>query len=100
MDADVDLIEREDLAGYLVARRHLNDRAGTNPARSGTSADRGGTRFRWRPLQQFYTWVGRMKPEEVPAGERATVKAQVAEIKARLEQLEKALEETDPPSGE
>lgn len=36
------------------------------------------------PLQQFYTWVGRMKPEEVPVDERATVKAQVVEIKARL----------------
>jgi hypothetical protein len=59
------------------------------------------------PLQQFYTWVpgylgtwvGRMKPEEVPVDERATVKAQVVEIKARLEQLERALEETETPQG-
>ena len=35
-----------------------------------------------------------MNPEEVPAGERATVKAQVAEIKAKLEQLERALDES------
>ena len=51
------------------------------------------------PLQQFYTWVGRMKPEEVPVDERATVKAQVVEIQARLKQLERALEETETPQG-
>jgi hypothetical protein len=40
-----------------------------------------------------------MKPEEVPLDERASVKAQVIEIKARLEQLERALEETETASG-
>ncbi|MDQ6694637.1 MAG: ParB/RepB/Spo0J family partition protein [Chloroflexota bacterium] len=96
-DTDIELIERDDITGYMVARRHLNDRATSNPARAAGSAERGGTRFRWRPLQQFYTWVGRMKPDEVPLDERASVRAQMAEIKAKLEQLEKALEETEAP---
>lgn len=55
--------------------------------------------FRWRPLQQFSTWVTRMKPDEVPADERASVRAQVADIKAKLEQLEKALDETGAPAA-
>lgn len=98
-DTDIELIEREDITGYTVARRQLNDRATGNPARAAgsVSAERGGTRFRWRPLQQFYTWVGRMKPDEVPLDERASVRAQVAEIKDKLEQLERALEDTEAP---
>lgn len=103
---DIELIEREELSGYLVERRHAGGEtsatgaAGSSHGASrGGSQARGGTRFRWRPLQQFYTWVGRMNPEEVPQDERASVKAQVVEIKARLEQLERALEETEAPSG-
>ncbi len=95
---EVELIERDDLGGYLVERYSSGNQPGRTDSTT-AAALRGGTRFRWRPLQQFYTWVGRMKPEEVPADERATVKAQVAEIKIRLEQLEKALEEAEIKSG-
>jgi hypothetical protein len=102
-ETDIELVEREELSGYLVERRHAADGTGvfanSHGAHRGSSQARGGTKFRWRPLQQFYTWVGRMKPEEVPVDERATVKAQVAEIKARLEQLERALEETEAAPG-
>jgi ParB/RepB/Spo0J family partition protein len=102
-ETDIELIEREEMSGYLVERRHAADRisaeGSSHGASRGGSQARGGTRFRWRPLQQFYTWVGRMNPEEVPQDERASVKAQVVEIKARLEQLERALEETEAPSG-
>ena len=105
-DSDIELVEREELSGYLVERRqagHAADGTGaagaSHAASRAGSQTRGGTRFRWRPLQQFYTWVGRMKPEEVPLDERASVKAQVVEIKARLEQLERALEEAETPSG-
>jgi ParB/RepB/Spo0J family partition protein len=102
-DTDIELVEREELSGYLVERRQAGGGTGAvggahGASRAGSQA-RGGTRFRWRPLQQFYTWVGRMKPEEVPVDERASVKAQVVEIKARLEQLERALEETEIASG-
>ena len=96
--AEIELVERDELSGYgyVVEHRTQAGSGSSGPyqgSRSGSHA-RGGPRFRWRPLQQFYTWVGRMKAEEVPADERATVKAQVAEIKARLEELERALDET------
>ncbi len=90
-DFDIELVEREELNGYIVARKAAGG-GEAGGARTGGKGGKGGTRFRWRPLQQFSTWVFKMKPEEVPEDERASVKAQVAEIKARLEQLEQALE--------
>jgi ParB/RepB/Spo0J family partition protein len=94
----IELVEREDLAGYLVARRPLNSSASTTsatsttPAYSGGSTRRGGTRFRWRPLQQFYTWVGRTRVTDIPVDERATMRVQLTEIK---DALEKQLAELD-----
>jgi ParB/RepB/Spo0J family partition protein len=97
-EGDIELVEREDLPGYLVKRGGAPASGSTSP---GVSQGHKSSRplFRWRPLQQFQNWVGRMKPEEVPVDERASVKAQVVEIKALLEQLERALEEIETPSG-
>lgn len=89
---EFDLVEREDLAGYIVARngRSLSS-AQTGPrgtsAGVGTSVGTSGgrSRFRWRPLQQFYTWMGRTQVADIPPDERATVRAQLTEIKEALE---------------
>ncbi len=93
---EFDLVEREDLAGYIVARngRTLGP-AQTGPR--GTSASvgtlGGKTKFRWRPLQQFYTWMGRTQVADIPPDERATVRAQLTEIKEALEKQLAELEQ-------
>lgn len=79
---DVQLIEREDMPGYIVSR--------------GDSFQPGklerGTPFRWRPALHFRNWLVRTAPDTIPVGERASFKAQIAEIKGKLEEWERALE--------
>jgi ParB family transcriptional regulator, chromosome partitioning protein len=101
-DVQLELIEREDLPGFIVARSGSSydsgGSSGSDSAGITKNAARSGRRpmFRWRPLQQFSNWVGRTHVSDIPADERATVRAQLASIKealekqlAELEQLEK-----------
>ncbi|MEO8286513.1 MAG: ParB/RepB/Spo0J family partition protein [Chloroflexota bacterium] len=81
-DPGIELIEREDLNGYMVARRPLASRDGGSSPGSST---KGGVRFRWRPVQQFHNWVGRAQVLDVPPEERASLRAQLTEIKEALE---------------
>lgn len=97
----LELVEREDLPGFLVKRgagtpTGQGDYAGdTAGSRSGHLGTQRGKRplFRWRPLQQFYNWVGRTRIADVPADERAQVRAQLTEIKDALEKQLAELEE-------
>jgi len=50
------------------------------------------TAFRWRPAQQFATWLTKTRPQDVPVDERATFRAQLAELRSQIETLEAALE--------
>jgi len=73
-----ELVEREDLPGYIVKR-------GSAGRENAGSANKGAARFRWRPLQQFHTWVERTHIKDVPPDERASVRAQLTQIKEALE---------------
>jgi hypothetical protein len=42
---------------------------------------------------QFRNWLNRIDPKEVPPDERATLRAQITEIRAKLEEWEAALKE-------
>lgn len=92
----LELVEREDLPGFIVARTVPTDSASqkTDSARITSPGHTAAKRplFRWRPLQQFYNWVGRTHVTDIPRDERATVRAQLNEIK---EALEKQLAELD-----
>jgi ParB/RepB/Spo0J family partition protein len=94
------LIERGDLPGFIVARPGTP--AGDSPRESDsrriTSAGSVAGRrplFRWRPVQQFYNWVGRTHVADVPSDERATLKAQLTEIKEALEKQITELEQLE-----
>jgi ParB/RepB/Spo0J family partition protein len=93
---ELELVEREDLPGFVVKRGASWEPAGGG--RGGGGGKRGGKRplFRWRPLQQFHNWVGRTHVTDIPEDERATVRAQLTEIK---EALEKQLTELDRLQG-
>lgn len=102
--AQLELIEREDLPGFIVARNSSED---TDSARRSdsrgitSSGNRGADRkamFRWRPLQQFYNWVGRTQVSDIPVDERATVRAQLTGIKEALEKQLAELEQLDKGS--
>lgn len=96
--SELQLVEREDLPGFVVKRGgagHGTDkRAGTG----GTGGAGGAKRpmFRWRPLLQFHNWVDRTRIADIPEDERATVRAQLTEIK---EVLEKQLAELEQLQG-
>ena len=51
------------------------------------------TAFRWRPLQTFDTWLAQTPPTSVPPDERASVRVQVASMRAKLDAWERALGE-------
>jgi ParB family chromosome partitioning protein len=51
------------------------------------------TAFRWRPVQTFATWLDQTRVADVPPDERATFRAQVVELRERLQALERALGE-------
>ena len=51
------------------------------------------TAFRWRPWQQFAAVVAKTRGVDVPPQERATFRAQVAQLRAKLEALEAELGE-------
>lgn len=93
-DAGLELIEREDMPGYIVSRGHNHAEQNTGEGSGGASRG-GGIRFRWRPLQQFHNWVGRAQIKDIPPDERATVRAQLTEIKEALEKQLKELDEMD-----
>lgn len=91
-----ELVEREDLPGYIVKRGSARkENAGTT--------NKGAARFRWRPLQQFHTWVERTHIKDVPPDERASVRAQLTQIKEALEkqltELELLEHEGTAPEG-
>jgi hypothetical protein len=98
----LELLEREDLHGFIVARTGTDsDLTGQQSdsrgiTSSGQRIGNGGGRkplFRWRPLQQFYNWVGRTQVADIPFDERATVHAQLTEIKDALEKQLAELEQ-------
>jgi ParB family chromosome partitioning protein len=95
-ESELELVERGDLPGFVVMRG--GDRE-SGEGRSATSVGRrpGARRplFRWRPLQQFYNWVGRTHIADVPPDERAQVRAQLTEIKEALEKQLAELEMLD-----
>lgn len=47
--------------------------------------------FRWRPWQQFATVVAHTRPEDVPAEERATFEAQLAQLEEQIQALRRGL---------
>lgn len=95
----LELIEREDLQGFVVARSGADaDLAARRSDSRGIT--KGGARtanrkpmFRWRPLQQFHNWVGRTHVSDIPLDERATVRRQLTEIKEALERQLAELEQ-------
>lgn len=103
----LELIEREDLPGFIVSRGPGDDDPGTPGSDSRRITSRGGggnssagsrQLFRWRPLQQFYNWVGRTQVSDIPPDERATVRAQLTGIKEALEKQLAELEQLDKGS--
>lgn len=102
----LELIEREDLQGFIVSRGPGQDDFATQGSDSRRITPRGqgrtgsagtGSRqlFRWRPLQQFYNWVGRTQVSDIPPDERATVRAQLTGIKEALEKQLTELEQLE-----
>jgi ParB/RepB/Spo0J family partition protein len=80
-----ELIEREDMPGYIVVRVD-------NISETGGGRDDGkAAMFRWRPAMQFRNWLNRTSITAIPPDERASFKAQIAEIKAKLDEWEQAL---------
>lgn len=108
----IELVEREDLHGFIVTRSEVEDdyADGSDSPGITTSKSRGSSRsngsngsnkrplFRWRPLQQFYNWVGRTQIADVPPDERATVRAQLTSIKEALEKQLEQLEQLEKGS--
>lgn len=45
----------------------------------------------WRPIQQFATWLAQTQPTIIPHEERATMRAQIAQMRERLDMWEQAL---------
>ena len=84
--SEPELIEREDMPGYIVVRVDSVHEVG-NGYDDGKAA-----MFRWRPAMQFRNWLNRTSIAAIPPDERASFKAQIAEIKAKLDEWEKALE--------
>ena len=93
--SELQLVEREDMPGFVVKRGSADASSGSgSERRSSISGGQGSRRpmFRWRPLMQFHNWVGRTRAADIPEDERVTVRAQLTEIK---EALEKQLAELD-----
>lgn len=88
-DSEPELIEREDLPGYIVVRVDSVHEVG------GSRDEGKAAMFRWRPAMQFRNWLNRTNITAIPPDERASFKAQIAEIKAKLEEWEKALSERE-----
>lgn len=84
-----ELIEREDMPGYIVVRVDSVHEVGSG------YDDGKAAMFRWRPAMQFRNWLNRTSIAAIPPDERASFKAQIAEIKAKLDEWEKALSETE-----
>ncbi len=91
-ETEFELIEREDMPGYIVSRGHSHVEQSDG---QGSGTDKGGGRFRWRPLQQFHNWVGRTHIRDIPPDERATVRVQLTEIKDALEKQLRELDEIE-----
>ena len=98
--SELELVERGDLPGFVVMRG--GDRESGEGRSAGSAGRRPGGRrplFRWRPLQQFYNWVGRTHIADVPPDERAQVRAQLTEIKEALEKQLAELEQLEGVAG-
>lgn len=81
-------------AGGLVEREDLPLAGGPVSQGNTLESDKIDRRaFRWRPLQQFHHWLERVQPGAIPPEDRATVRAQVAAMRTKLDQLEQALSE-------
>ncbi len=85
---ELELIEESETT-YIVSRGNRGSGGEGGPGRQ----RREGTLFRWRPTMQFRNWLNRIDPKEVPPDERATLRAQITEIRAKLEEWEAALKE-------
>lgn len=97
--SEYQLLEREDLPGFVVKRSAGDaDASGINKrlghSRAGSAAGRR-PMFRWRPLIQFHNWVDRTRIADVPPDERATVRRQITEIKEALEKQLVQLEQME-----
>jgi ParB/RepB/Spo0J family partition protein len=97
--SEYQLLEREDLTGFVVKRSAGDAGAGginkrLDHSRAGSA---GGRRpmFRWRPLIQFHNWVDRTRIVDIPPDERATVRRQITEIKEALEKQLVELEQME-----
>lgn len=88
-EGEPELIEREDIPGYIVVRVDSAHEVG------GSRDEAKAAMFRWRPAMQFRNWLNRTSVAAIPADERASFKAQIAEIKAKLDEWEKALSATE-----
>jgi ParB/RepB/Spo0J family partition protein len=84
-----ELIEREDMPGYIVVRVDSVHEVG------GGRDEAKAAMFRWRPAMQFRNWLNRTSITAIPPDERASFKVQIAEIKAKLDEWEQALAQTE-----
>lgn len=89
-----ELIEREDMAGYIVVRVDSAAEAEREEARVRAAM------FRWRPAMQFRNWLNRTNITAIPPDERASFRAQITEIKAKLDEWEQALAESGEGQSE
>jgi len=87
-DDAFELIEESETT-YIVSR---GNRGAAMPGTRGKQRTEG-TLFRWRPTMQFRNWLNRVDPKEVPPDERATLRVQIGEIRAKLDEWEAALKE-------
>jgi hypothetical protein len=104
-NSEYQLLEREDLPGFVVKRNvegaDANGTGGSGAAGRRLGHNRTGgagskrPMFRWRPLIQFHNWVDRTSIADVPPDERATVHRQITEIKEALEKQLAQLEQLD-----
>lgn len=100
LEPDIELIEREDLPGYLVTRTAATQGYEGHSRASTDSSQLPLSRFRWRPAMHFKNWLERTKPDTIPPEERASFKAQIEQIKTKLEEWERTIEEWEQRPGE
>lgn len=95
-----ELIERDDLHGFIVSRAEDAIRRNATSESVSRRNSSGSTSFRWRPALQFRSWLDRVQPQQIPPDERASFRAQIAEIRAKLYAWEEALEAEQVVSSE
>ena len=97
-EAALDIIARKSDGDEVYQADTEAERAeldGSGVYQPDTARRNGPHTFRWRPMQRFATWVNHFELTKVPPDERATFRAQVADLRARLESLERELDASE-----